>query len=33
MRNYISKLRSNGLLAKNGGGYRASANLFPEEAR
>lgn len=30
MRNYVSKLRSNGLLVKDGDGYRASPTLFPE---
>jgi hypothetical protein len=31
MRNYVSRLRANGLLAKDGDGYRASTNLFPED--
>lgn len=30
MRNYVSKLRSNGLLVKDGDGYRANPTLFPE---
>lgn len=33
MRNYVSRLRANGLLAKDGDGYRASTNLFPEAER
>lgn len=33
MRNYVSKLRANGLLTKDRDGYLASPTLFPEETR